>query len=332
MGDAADDLAAWELLDELGRGAMGTVHRARRRVDGREVALKLVPLARGPRRARFLREGETLARLCHPAIVRIHSLHLGLARGVIELELVEGEPLVDLLNRRGRLGPEEALRIIEEVARGAHHAHEHGVVHRDLKPANVVIAADGRPRILDFGVAKDLEAVERLSQTGTLLGTPTYFAPEQAVGAVDRVGPKVDVWALGVMLWELLEGRPPFEATSMHRLVALLVSVEPPRPRLADGRDAGETGTIALLAMSKDPAERPTALELAELCARARSAGPRLRRPGPVAVRVVGLVLLVVAAMTTGTVVALAARGVGAAPALAVGDPPRTVDGAESEP
>ncbi len=279
-------LGPFDLLAELGRGAAGSVFRARHRELGREVAVKVLtaPATRKARAlwlARLRREAEALARVEHPNIVRVHALHDLGSRALLELELVRGEPLSAHVERAGgALPPAQALALVEKLARAAHHAHEHGIVHRDLKPDNVLIDERGEPRIVDFGMAKDLESLERLSQTGALMGTPSYFAPEQARGAVSEVDGRTDVWALGVILYELISGELPFRSSGLLELIVHIAEHAPPPPRLPGGGDPGPAAELVMAALRKDRAERPSALELAEGCAAARRPHATGRRRG----------------------------------------------------
>jgi serine/threonine protein kinase len=210
-------LGDFELLEELGKGGMGIVYRARQVKLDRLVALKLIrsgSLADTEERSRFDAEARAAARLQHPHIVQVFEVgeHDGLP--YLALELVGGGSLA----RQCRGQPWEAhraARLIEQLAQAVQHAHEHGVVHRDLKPDNVLLTADGTPKITDFGLARRTDIDAGLSRSGLLVGTPSYMAPEQAVGKSKAVGPAADVWSLGVLLYELLTGRPPFRAASV---------------------------------------------------------------------------------------------------------------------
>jgi len=277
----------YELLDELGRGGMGTVWRARDPQGGRLVALKLiaVPHAADPDvLERFRIEARATARLKHPHVVAVIDGGFEGPYPYLALELVEGESLAARLGRQGPLPERQAARLVAKVARGVAAAHAVGVLHRDLKPENVLVDREGEPRLTDFGLARELWRGERgLTVTGEVLGTPATMAPEQAMGDPRAIGPAADVYGLGALLYAALTGRPPFEgANPMSVLFA--VTTEPPappsthRPGLDPGLEA-----LCLRCLAKDPAERPgSARALAEaLEAWAPAAPPPRRPPGP---------------------------------------------------
>ena len=244
----------FELLDELGRGGAGTVWRARERDSGREVALKLIRAGSPASRARVQREGELAARLDHAGIVRIHAL--GECQGLIWLacELVEGARTLDAV--LPTLGLAERLALIRDAARALGHAHARGVTHRDVKPQNLLVGADGRVRVSDFGVATAL-GMDRLTRTGALVGTPAYMAPELVApetGVV--VGPPTDVWALGVLLYQALTDRLPFEAESFLGLAASICEAAPPPPRALRAGIPPAAEAVCLRALSRAPADR----------------------------------------------------------------------------
>jgi len=244
-------LGPYEVERELARGAMGVVLRARDVRDQRPAALKLLLRGRDAsqtQQRRFARECELIRQLQHPGLIRL--LDHGQERGLdwLALELVEGGTLEDLLER----DPPAVLPALVQVGEALAVAHQRAIVHRDLKPANVLLRADGSPVVTDFGLARDTELRSSLTSEGQILGTPSYMAPEQFSG--EPASPATDVYALGVMAYEALAGRPPFEGDS---LVALLHSVSreppPPLPRSAPAPLAA----LVLRALSKDPSQRP---------------------------------------------------------------------------
>ncbi len=266
-------LGQYILLDELGRGGMGAVFRARHAETGAIRAVKVILAlgAGGPDREeleRFRREAELLARVRpHPNLVQVHSIEVD--RGILHsaMDLAEGEPL-DRSIARGPLDPTGAARIVAGAARGIAHVHRAGVLHRDLKPANVVIAPDGTPRILDFGLATD-PAMTRLTATGEIVGTPAFMAPEQVdptlAGA--EVGERTDVYGLGALLYAALAGRPPIEGglTPIETLRRVLATE--PSPPSTVREDAVPTGLEAVChrAIAKRPDDRyPSADALAD--------------------------------------------------------------------
>jgi tetratricopeptide (TPR) repeat protein/tRNA A-37 threonylcarbamoyl transferase component Bud32 len=253
-----DPPSGYELLEIIGEGGMGVVYRARQLGLGRVVALKQVraaTLAGRDGAARFRREAEAAARLRHPNIVPIYDV--GRIDGVpyFAMEFVEGGSLADRLGS-GSVAPEEAARAVSALALAVQHAHEAGIVHRDLKPGNVLLAPDlGTPKISDFGLAKRDGDGSR-TETGAILGTPNYMAPEQAEGNAALVGPAADVYALGAILYEMLAGRPPFAGASTLETLDLVRRAEPTSPRRLRRSVSRDLDTIALKCLEKSPARR----------------------------------------------------------------------------
>ena len=208
----------YELLGELGQGAMGIVYRARQKGLARSVALKVLrggTVAGSAAVERFRAEAEAVARLHHPNIVQIYEVGEVAGLSYLSLELVEGTNLAQALGGRPQ-PPELAARLIESLARAIHHAHERGVIHRDLKPGNILLTREGTPKVTDFGLAKVRaganDDTQGLTRTGDLIGTLQYMAPEQAEGHANEVGPGADIFSLGAILYEWLTGSPPFWA------------------------------------------------------------------------------------------------------------------------
>jgi WD40 repeat protein len=260
-------IAGYEILGELGRGGMGVVYKARQVGLNRLVALKMILAGQhaGPGElARFRSEAEAVARLKHPNIVQVHQVSEHEGRPFFSLEFVEGGGL-DRKLAGAPLAAREAARLVESLARAVHYAHQRGVVHRDLKPGNVLLAADGAPKITDFGLAKRLDGTAGRTQTGSVLGTPSYMAPEQAAGKVHEVGPPADIYALGAILYEALTGRPPFRAATSIETVRQVVSQEPVPPRRLQPGVPRDLETVCLKCLHKEPARRyNSAAELAE--------------------------------------------------------------------
>jgi serine/threonine protein kinase/uncharacterized caspase-like protein len=258
----------YEILGELGRGGMGVVYKARQVGLNRIVALKMVlsgAFASREVRERFRTEAEAVARLQHPHILQIFELgeHEGLP--YFSMEFCQGGSLAGR-RRHQHLDPPEAGRIVEAIARAAHHAHQQGIVHRDIKPANVLLTGDGLPKLTDFGLAKVVgDGGAGITGSGAVLGTPGYMAPEQAGGRSEAVGPPTDVYSLGAVLYECLTGRPPFSGESLARtLFKLLHEQAPPPSRFLPGLPR-ELDRICLRCLEKDPARRyGTAEALAE--------------------------------------------------------------------
>jgi len=223
----------YEFETELGRGGMGVVVRARQRSLDRTVALKQMLLgsqASAADRTRFRTEAEAAARLEHPNIVPVYEVGMHDGQPYFTMKLVEGETLSERI-AAGPLPMREAVRILAEVARAVHYAHQQGILHRDLKPSNIILDADERPFVMDFGLAKRLETDSGLTRTGAIIGTPNYMAPEQAAGQRGTLGPASDVYALGSILYHLLTGRPPFQAATAVDTVMMLLEQDPLPPR-----------------------------------------------------------------------------------------------------
>ncbi len=302
-------LGPYVLVRELARGGMGAVFVARHQALGREVALKvlLMPAHRAKQQQvqRFSLEAQAAARLRHPHVVPIHDLGAAAGFHYLTLDLVDGESLQRRLDRAGPLPPRVAARALEQAARGLQHAHHSGVLHRDMKPGNVLLGADGRALVTDFGLAKDLHDGEALTITGELLGTPAYMPPEQAGGKGKHVDARADVYSLGATLYAALTGEPPHQATTLMALLAQILTepVEPPSRLRAEVPAALDA--ICLRALAKDPAARyPTAGALADDLARflageaplALGAAERARRPRELAMAAGALAVFAVAA------------------------------------
>jgi serine/threonine-protein kinase len=275
-------VAGYEVRGELGRGGMGVVYLARQVGLNRPCALKMILAgahAGGEAVRRFQAEAEAIARLKHPNIVQIYASGEHDGRPFFEMEYVEGGSLDRALDGTPRL-PREAARLIETVARAVGEAHRLGIVHRDLKPGNILVAADGAPKVADFGLAKALGADSDLTRSDSVLGTPSYMAPEQAGGHAKEAGPAVDVYALGAILYELLVGRPPFRGASVLETLEQVKTAEPvPPSRLVPGLPR-DLETIALKCLQKEPARRyESAAALAEDLRRFAAGEPTRARP-----------------------------------------------------
>ncbi|HYT88334.1 MAG TPA: serine/threonine-protein kinase [Gemmataceae bacterium] len=282
IGVGEPRIAGYEILGELGRGGMGVVYKARDLKLGRLVALKtiLAGAHAGPQELqRFRTEAEAAARLQHPNIIQIHEVGTYDGRAYLALEFCPGGGL-DRKLREAPLAPMEAARLVETLARAIDTAHSAGVVHRDLKPANVLFAADGTPKVADFGLAKQLDQEAGQTATGAIVGTPSYMAPEQATGKAGVVGPAVDVYALGALLYECLTGRPPFKAATPLDTLAQVLHDEPVPPRQLQSKVPRDLETITLKCLRKEAGKRySSALELAEDLQRLQAGLPVKARP-----------------------------------------------------
>jgi tetratricopeptide (TPR) repeat protein len=275
-------VSGFEILGELGRGGMGVVYKARQLRLNRLVALKMVwgdGQADPQRMLRFLQEAELAARLQHPNIVAVHEVLTDAGRVCLALEYVDGSTLAKQYGGTAQ-PPAEAARLVEVLAAAAHEAHQRGIIHRDLKPGNVLLTRGGVPKIADFGLAKRAGADCGLTQTGDILGTPSYLAPEQAEGKPGAVGPAADVYALGAILYELLTGRPPFRGESPMETVRRVLHEEPPRVRRLRPAVPRDLETICLKCLRKEPAQRyASAAALAEDLRRFQAGESVLARP-----------------------------------------------------
>jgi tetratricopeptide (TPR) repeat protein/tRNA A-37 threonylcarbamoyl transferase component Bud32 len=249
-------VSGYEILRELGRGGMGVVYQARQRGINRIVALKMILAGShaGPEAlARFLREAETVGRLKHPNVVQVYECGSHEDKPYFSQEYVEGGSLANKLRGEPQ-PPEQAARLVQALAEAVHAAHEQGIVHRDLKPANVLLTADGTPKVTDFGLAKQGDS--GVTATGDVLGSPSYMAPEQAAGDVRKIGPAADIYALGVILYELLTGRPPFKGASAWDTVQMVTGSEPVPPSQLQPKLPRDLETICLKCLQKEPGRR----------------------------------------------------------------------------
>jgi serine/threonine protein kinase/tetratricopeptide (TPR) repeat protein len=261
------ELGDYELLEEIGRGGQGVVFRARQKTLNRTVALKVISLGQWASKAhlkRFRLEAEAAASLDHPSIVPIYEVGERDGSCYFSMKFVEGGQL-DEVARRHPMPIRRAAELIAKVARTVHYAHEHGILHRDIKPGNILLDAKGEPHLTDFGLARLVESESSVTQTLDLLGTPSYMAPEQAVGNNTAVGNATDVYGIGAVLYQLLTGQPPFAGGTTYETIRLLCDTEPKNPRLINPKIDRDLSTICLKCLEKDPKRRYTsALSLAE--------------------------------------------------------------------
>ena len=257
----------YEILDELGRGGMGVIYRARQRGLDRVVALKMIlsgELAGEIEIKRFHAEAEAAAQLQHPNIVAIHEVGEHDGRPFFSMDYVEGDDLAERC-RLHPLSPEQAARYLQTIAQAIAYAHKSGILHRDLKPSNVLIDGQDEPRITDFGLARKLDSESQLTQTGTAMGSPGYMPPEQAEGRTADIGTHSDIYSLGALLCHLLTGRPPFQAATPLETMRQVSEDEPVSPRQVNPNVPLDLETLCLKCLDKEPARRyRTAEDLAE--------------------------------------------------------------------
>jgi serine/threonine protein kinase/Tfp pilus assembly protein PilF/regulator of sirC expression with transglutaminase-like and TPR domain len=252
------EIPGYEILEKLGEGGMGVVYKARQAGLNRLVALKMIGCgsrARTDLVARFRTEAVAVARLRHPNILQVYDIGEVVGLPFLALELLEGGDLDDRLG--GTPQPcRQAAELVATLARAVHAAHRARIVHRDLKPRNVLFTADGVPKITDFGLAKQLESDSTQTETGAIMGSPSYMAPEQARGYSKDVGPAADVYALGTILYEMLTGRPPFKGATPMETLRQVINDDPVPPSRLVPRLARDLETICLKCLHKEPRKR----------------------------------------------------------------------------
>lgn len=285
----------YEILGVLGRGGMGVVYKAKQKQLKRIVALKMILgglHASDEDLRRFRQEAEASARLQHPNIVQIHEIGEMDGKPYFSLEYVEGGSLAGKMMNEPQAAF-AAAQLIEILARAMHYAHQRGIVHRDLKPANILLGvppADGSstapvtsfgiPKVTDFGLAKRMDTDLGQTQTGAILGTPSYMAPEQAGGRIREIGPCTDIYALGAILYDLLTGRPPFKANTLADTLRQVQMVEPVSPGRLQPQVPRDLATVCLKCLNKEPKKRyATSLDLAEDLGRFLAGEPIRARP-----------------------------------------------------
>lgn len=319
------------LVQRIGGGGMGWVWKAWEDPLARYVAIKFLRVPSGEDILRFEREARLAAALSHPNIVPIYEFGRSKGEYYLVMKLIDG-PSLDAAG----LGGADLVKAMIPVCRAVDHAHKAGVIHRDLKPQNVMLTSEGWPYVLDFGLAKNVDAGKELSQSGMAVGTPPYMSPEQAQGRRDLIDRRSDVYALGATLYALVTGRPPFEGATPMEVLLKVIKEEVTPPRHVKAETPPMLEAIILKALEKDPARRyATASDLAEDLRRLstgetvvarpprRRLVPRLVRQNPgvaaslgVAVAAIGVALALFAARPSG----------GAAP-----PPPNPIDGSRGE-
>ena len=257
----------YELLEEIGRGGQGVVFRAWQRSLSRTVAVKIIGVGQFATNAhlrRLRREAEAAAKLNHPGIVPIYEVGERDGTNYFSMRFVEGDRLDEVVSR-GPVSARRAAELIAKVARAVHYAHEHGILHRDIKPGNILLDTNGEPHLTDFGLARLVEHGSTVTGSLEVMGTPSYMAPEQAVGNNAGVSRATDVYGLGAVLYELLTGHPPFAGGTTYETIHLLLDSEPRQPRSWNRKIDRDLSAVCLKCLEKNPRYRySSALELAE--------------------------------------------------------------------
>ncbi len=251
-------LGRYEILGELGQGAMGVVYKARDPLIDRVVAIKTINLSlaldeKEEYEARFYQEAKAAGRLNHPNIVTIYDVGKSGDIAYIAMEFLEGRELRDILNDRALLPIDQVLNIVAQVAQGLAYAHEHDIIHRDVKPSNIMVIRDGHAKITDFGIARMASASVR-TQTGMVLGSPKYMSPEQVMGkSIDQ---RSDIFSLGVMLYEMLTGQAPFTGENVNAIMYQTLNAVPAPPNTLNPEVPEMVNFIVAKALAKAVEDR----------------------------------------------------------------------------
>jgi predicted Zn finger-like uncharacterized protein len=280
-GEIPRAVGRYEVVRKLGAGGMGVVYLARDSVLDRAVAIKVPhPSDSTEVRARFLREAKAAARFHHPSFCRILDIGEADGRSFLVMDYIEGQQLRDRIKPGEPWDPREAARVIRELALALAEAHRKGVIHRDLKPANVMISPEGQLILMDFGLARWQDVETSLTPTGAILGTPAYMPPEQAKGELSAIGPRSDIYSLGVIFYELLAGRKPFEGT-MTQVLLKIVSADPDPPSHHNPKADPKLSALCLRARAREPEKRPASMDELAKALQAWLEKPSAKSPKP---------------------------------------------------
>jgi eukaryotic-like serine/threonine-protein kinase len=254
----ATQFGDYEIVGEIARGGMGVVYKARQNRLNRTVAIKMIlagNFASEIEIKRFYTEAEAAAQLDHSGIVPIYEVGERNGQHFFSMAFIDGQSLQSLL-KQGPLASQHAAQLLHDVAVAVHYAHTKGIIHRDLKPHNILLDAEGKPKLTDFGLAKCVDSVDGLTASGEVMGTPSYMAPEQAAGKTHELGSLVDVYALGAILYAMLTGRPPFQAATLVETIMQVIEKEPVSPALLNPAVPRDLETICLKCLHKEPSKR----------------------------------------------------------------------------
>jgi serine/threonine protein kinase/tetratricopeptide (TPR) repeat protein len=254
---AGTKLGNYEIESLLGRGGMGVVYKARQISLNRPVALKILPphfISDASFVKRFQREAQAVAKLSHPNILHIYDVGEEKDLHFFSMEYVKGKTLDEVLKERGRLDADEAVSIITQAAQGIEHAHKNGIIHRDIKPSNIILDDSGHAKVMDFGLARSTEEHSKLTQSGTLMGTLDYMSPEQCRG--EELDEQTDVYSIGVMLYEMLTGKVPFDAPNEAALIHKIINENPAEARKLNPNISDGLSAIVSRAIRKNSGER----------------------------------------------------------------------------
>jgi serine/threonine protein kinase len=258
MDTMISQLGRYEVIGELGQGAMGVVYKARDPLIDRVVAIKTINLGlamdeKEEYEGRFYQEAKAAGRLNHPNIVTIYDVGKSGNVAYIAMEFLEGRELRDIMNERGMLPVDQVLDVVAQVAMGLAYAHEHGIVHRDVKPSNIMLVRDGHVKITDFGIARMASSSVR-TQTGMVLGSPKYMSPEQVMGK--EIDQRSDIFSLGVMLYEMLTGQAPFDGENVNAIMYQTLNVVPVPPNSLNPAVPEMVNFIVAKALTKGSEDR----------------------------------------------------------------------------
>jgi len=271
-------LGRYEIISELGQGAMGVVYKARDPLIDRIVAIKTINLGlaldeKEEYEGRFYQEAKAAGRLSHPNIVTIYDVGKSGDVAYIAMEFLHGRELRDILNDGQSLSVERVLDVVAQVARGLAYAHEHGIVHRDVKPSNIMVGLDGHVKITDFGIAR-MESASVRTQTGMVLGSPKYMSPEQVMGKL--IDQRSDIFSLGVVLYEMLTGKGPFVGENVNAIMYQTLNTVPPPPSTVSAAVPDMLNFIVAKALAKGLDDRyQSAKDLADDLRACHEALPR---------------------------------------------------------